>query len=232
MREPLVGKVQQRPAGRGSFRVLGDAGSPSKRNLSPSVVASRCLALLSSKSAEWTGTSIDDKSNVILGRLHDERWMDPCEGEALEANILSLCSPRNPKPLPPEQILAQVASLAAAFCVQAIKASAFDETSHAWTYASRAEHYVGVATGISFQTRAFRGKSISDFARKGADARHVNNRLMREIVADYYERNMSAYESIDAAAEAIADRIVDAKFVTVRRVIKLHRRKMREAGRL
>jgi hypothetical protein len=184
------------------------------------------------KSIEWTGRSTADAGNVIFSAIRDRKWTDPSAGEALESAFLSVSRSRNQKLLAPEKILPLVTSLAASFCAQAIKATDVTEMSQAWAYAARAEHWCGVAAGISFHKRTLRGKLISDFARKGANARHVNNHVMQEIVAAHYEQKIHAYQTIDAAAEAIAGTIVDAKFETVRRWIKRHRRIMREAGRL
>lgn len=54
----------------------------------------------------------------------------------------------------------------------------------------------------------------ASFARKGADARHRENRAMREQVFSFLDQH--EFPSMDAAAEAIAGKLVPAKFRTVR----------------
>lgn len=231
-RAPTGGTVPPQFAGKDLLRVSGNAAGSNRRNLTPSIVAGRCFAHLCRRSVEWTGRSTEDAGNVILKQIHDPAWKDPVAGEEQERVLLTLSRSRNQASPAPEEILSRVAALSAAYSVQAIKSANSADLSRAWFYAARAEHWLGVAAGMEFRSRTFRGKSISDFARKGADARHAPNRLMREIVAAHYEQNMGAYKTIDAAAEAIAEKVVDAKFDTVRRVIKLHRKTMRKAGRL
>ncbi|QQN72073.1 hypothetical protein [Comamonas testosteroni] len=60
--------------------------------------------------------------------------------------------------------------------------------------------------------------SISSYsmAKKGADARHKENRDCRADVFKWADKNMKSYKSMDAAALAIAEKLVPQKFRAVR----------------
>lgn len=54
-------------------------------------------------------------------------------------------------------------------------------------------------------------------AKKGANARHKENRDSKADVFKWADKNMKAYKSMDAAALAIADNLVPYKFRAVRK---------------
>lgn len=58
-------------------------------------------------------------------------------------------------------------------------------------------------------------EKISKTARDAADKRHEENRAMRAQVIQHYEENETKFKSIEAAAEAIAGKIVPVKHRTV-----------------
>jgi hypothetical protein len=69
-------------------------------------------------------------------------------------------------------------------------------------------------------------RSQSDVAVIAANARHAENRSMKKQVWEWYEANEQNYRSMDAAAEAIADKLVPVTFRTARGWIGECRKKM------
>jgi hypothetical protein len=69
-------------------------------------------------------------------------------------------------------------------------------------------------------------RSQSDVAFAAANARHAENRAMKEEVWKWYEANEQSYRSMDAAAEAIAGKLVPVAFRTARAWIGEYRKKM------
>jgi len=59
-------------------------------------------------------------------------------------------------------------------------------------------------------------RDASSFARRGADARHRENRSMREQVFSWLDVNMTELPSLDAAADAIAGKVVPVRWRTAR----------------
>ena len=74
--------------------------------------------------------------------------------------------------------------------------------------------------------------SIHSMAKKGADARHKENRDCRADVFKWADKNMTAYKSMDAAALAIAEKLVPQKFRAVRQWLTAWKKlqKLRSAG--
>jgi hypothetical protein len=70
---------------------------------------------------------------------------------------------------------------------------------------------------------------ISVTARAAAIARHAKNRAMKQQAIRYYSENQHKFKSMDAAAEAIAGKIVPLAFRTVRDWIGEYRRALRAA---
>lgn len=68
-------------------------------------------------------------------------------------------------------------------------------------------------------------RSQSDIAVVAANARHAENRAMKQEVWNWYEANEQCYRSMDAAAEAIAGKIAPITFRTARKWIGEHRKK-------
>lgn len=72
---------------------------------------------------------------------------------------------------------------------------------------------------------------LSGVAKKAAKARHAENHAMKDEAIAYYEKNKDRFKSQDAAAEAIAGKVVPVTFRTVRGWIAEHR-KMQSARKL
>jgi hypothetical protein len=85
---------------------------------------------------------------------------------------------------------------------------------------ARAWNMRGLAQGLTaanLQDRErMRAEALASIARKGADAKHAENRSMRLQVTDYYMANRATFESKDAAAEKMAGKLVPVTFRTVR----------------
>lgn len=98
--------------------------------------------------------------------------------------------------------------------LQAMKHYEDEEDTIAWTYAVDANYWAGTVTALATQLT---GKNpLSDFATKGADARHAESReLKRRVRALYRERK---YPTKDMAAEEIAIEL-DGKFRTFRKYL-------------
>ena len=99
-------------------------------------------------------------------------------------------------------------------CVASKGAQESGEERVAWTYAADAR---------TLASRMMEGytalwASKEDFAKKGAAARHAENRSMKQQAIDAYKHGN--YASKDAAAEAISGKIVPVKYRTVRDWLK------------
>lgn len=85
----------------------------------------------------------------------------------------------------------------------------------------RAWEIVGMAKGLAAaegpERERLRAEAMSDIARKGAHAKHEENRAMKQQVVDHYLANRVRYPSKDAAAEDMANRLVPVQFRTVRK---------------
>jgi len=62
--------------------------------------------------------------------------------------------------------------------------------------------------------------STTEKARLAADYRHRETRELRQQVIDHYQANRSTFASKNAAAEAMAHKLVPLPFVTVRDYLK------------
>jgi hypothetical protein len=80
----------------------------------------------------------------------------------------------------------------------------------AWTYVLNLFVESGISPGLNERS------DLSAFAKKGADARHAENRALRQELLTWYAANKANFRSMDAAAEHAAGRIVPVKFRTVR----------------
>ena len=70
---------------------------------------------------------------------------------------------------------------------------------------------------------------VSSQSREAAGARHHENRELRNQAIQHYIAHEASYKSMDAAATAIAGKIVPVTFRTVRNWISEHRKDMRSA---
>lgn len=140
----------------------------------------------------WRDNDTGDEQEEIL-----DRWFDEQSEEM--------------KPL----ALMQAAFTSCAYAVQAMKAETSGELLEAWRCTSKANYWLGITIG-TWSLRKDQPESINDFAKRGAAARHTENRAMKKDVFAWLDANMANFKSMDSAAEAIAGVIVPTKFRTTR----------------
>lgn len=83
---------------------------------------------------------------------------------------------------------------------------------------------------ILYYVSLINGSIPNRLSKKGNDNRHAENRSMKNDVFNWADKNMHKFASLDAAAEAIAGKLVNAKFRTIR-VWLTEWRKEQKAGR-
>lgn len=110
----------------------------------------------------------------------------------------------------PQVLVIASFAIGAAYGAAAMKSDSARQVHRAWTYATDA---VWEAAGLSARIGA-QIEQRSAFGRMGAAARHEEDRaLKREAIEAYLN---GSYLSKDAAAEAIAGKVVPVRFRTVR----------------
>lgn len=159
--------------------------------------------------AEKTGQGKGLFIDTVFGGM----WRDNDTGEEQEKKLDSWFDdqPEEMKPLG----LLQAAFTSCAYAVQAMKAEQGGDILEAWRCTSKAKYWLGITIG-SWSIRKDQPELMTDFARRGADARHVENRAMKQDVFKWLDANMDRFPSMDSAAEAIAKGVVPAKFRTAR----------------
>ncbi|MFS2047910.1 hypothetical protein ACEN9J_11860 [Variovorax sp. Varisp41] len=143
-------------------------------------------------------------------------WRDGNTGQEFEAEIRRW--DEQSEEMRPLGIL-QAMFVACAFACQGMKAQESDDLNRAWQYTSRCEYWLGIVVG-TWSLRSLQGDSENAFAKMGASARHRENREMKAQVLAWYAANAGTVGSKDAAAEAIAGKLVPVKFRTVRDWLK------------
>lgn len=122
------------------------------------------------------------------------------------------------KPIPPDirecAIRYRVMLTSLAFCVEALKAE--QNSSRAWYYVQMANRWLGVFQCLFIMSSQRARMSLYDFARKGAAARHAENWSCKETVFQWCDENMAKHKSMNAAAEAVANKLVPYGYRTVR----------------
>lgn len=99
------------------------------------------------------------------------------------------------------------------YAVQSLRAEEREEVGTAWAFAADAVHWLGYLQGM-FGARDVSNISIA--MRSLAELRHRENRAMREEAIQWYLANKDRIRTKDAAAEAIAGKLLPVKFRTVR----------------
>ena len=153
----------------------------------------------------WNDNDTGDEQEEILNRWHEDQ-------------------PDEMKPL----ALMQAAFTSCAYAVQAMKAEKSGKLLEAWRCTSKANYWLGITVGVWF-LRKDQPESINDIAKRGAAARHTENRAMKTDVFAWLDANMANFKSMDSAAEAIAGVIVPTKFRTARNWVG-EWKKLRSAG--
>ncbi|MFL6676112.1 MAG: hypothetical protein ACJ8LG_22820 [Massilia sp.] len=116
------------------------------------------------------------------------------------------------------------------FAVQAIRAQATKAPEELkWKYACEAKHFLGILQGYISGTAET--SQISAMAKRGADARHAENRAMKAQLFDWCAKHLSTFKSLDAAAFAVVQTQMPIAFRTARSWIG-EWKKLQSAGTL
>lgn len=79
-----------------------------------------------------------------------------------------------------------------------------------------ATFFLGRYQALRMVQSQLEGRGMAAIAKKAAGARHAENHAMKDQVFAWLSQHRSKYQSMDAAAEAIAGRIAPVKFRTAR----------------
>lgn len=184
----------------------------------PTTSASELLCAISQGWADWHNNGDDDYLKIMLSETLDTEITDGDENISLMlGDFDSVKSEGLPDGRLPDMVIAML--IAGACCVEAIKADKSGKRDLAWTFFADAKFWDGKFFG-SCSGRCDRKSVISGLARSAALERHKENHQMKEMVMEWMAKNGGNYKSKDAAAEAIASKVVPMKFRTVRNWIK------------
>lgn len=119
---------------------------------------------------------------------------------------------------------------ACTFAVQAMRCHANRAPEERqWTYVCEAQRYLGMLQGyISAMSEDAR---LSSLGRRGADARHAENRAMKAQLFEWCAVHLTKFKSLDAAAFAVAQIELPITFRTARSWIG-EWKKLQSAGTL
>lgn len=162
--------------------------------------------------AERTGQGRGKFIEDVFGGI----WRDGDTGEKFEQEIRRWDEqPEDMKPLG----MLQAMFIACAYACQGMKAQQDNNLTGAWQYTTRCEYWLGIVVG-TWSLRSQDAKPGIEFAKIGANARHKENRDMKAQALEWYAAHGASVGSKDAAAEAIAGKVVPVKFRTVRDWLK------------
>ncbi|WP_176314666.1 hypothetical protein [Burkholderia vietnamiensis] len=156
--------------------------------------------------------------------------------DALEQETFERAAPYGDTP--DERVRETVGDLvciATAYCAEATKAARNGDGDAALDAAIKCVRLSGVLNGFMLGAIAATDNGgdeierVRAFARSGADARHAENRAMREQVFEWCAQRLNEYPSLDAAAEA-AQSVVPVKFRTARAWVGQYAKRLRSAG--
>lgn len=136
---------------------------------------------------------------------------DTTSGDDAVSRLIAMAKPS----LDVSLVMTHSVIIACAYCVQAMNADSAGQLNLAWTFVADGTWWAGRITGYRLGERDG-DKWVSQRARSAALSRHKENRQMRCDVLEWMETNGKRYPSKDAAAEAIAGKVVPLKFRTVR----------------
>lgn len=170
------------------------------------------LAKIWDQVSERTGQGEGKFIEEVFGGL----WRDEDTGEELEEEINRW--EEQPEDMKSLGIL-QAMLISCAYACQGMKAQRVNDLTRAWQYTARCQYWLGIAVGAC-SLRRLQGAPDTQFAKLGASARHKENREMKAQVLAWYASHADSVGSKDAAAEAIAGKLVPVKFRTVREWLK------------
>lgn len=171
----------------------------------------------------FDGLEISDPLNVqlfgIIWALTDiySKWYPSKKGDALIDELFKPIfrneSPEPSLPEPPSKHDYFKLVRAVESCVHALKLGNTDNLKRrdrAWG------SLLNAFAGYIDLSRMKTPSELSEFSKKGAQARHAENRAMKEEFLNWYADNKDNYPSMDAAAEYAAGKVVPVKFRTAR----------------
>lgn len=121
-------------------------------------------------------------------------------------------------------MLLHLITVSAAYAVEALKAYEND-TPSAWPLIYEARYWLGFIDGDS--ARYDYAKAIGSHASRVANnARHAESRGNKEFAMNYYAEHITEFKTKDKAAEAIAGKVVNSSFKTVRKWITEYHTKL------
>lgn len=175
---------------------------------------------------EVLGNTEKDKSDFFL-KIFDGMWEGNDTGEEQEY-LLIHWTDEQPKEMQ-SLALMQASFTSCAYIVQAQKEMVQCKLFQAWHWTSKANYWLGIVIG-TWSLRKEQPESINDFAMRGAEARHIENRAMKMDVFKWLDDNRVKFESKNSAARAIAGVIVPVTIETTRTWISQWE-KLQSAGR-
>jgi hypothetical protein len=151
-----------------------------------------------------------------------EDWASDDRGDMVDDDSTPLVAVRNATSM--SRLIFQSACI---ITVQAIRVQQTDVSNdHKWACACQATRMLGMLIGSMGEI-----DQLSALAKRGASARHSENRAMKATVFEWCEQNFDKYKSLDRAAIAVAGVEVPVVFRTARSWIKEWKDK-RSAGTL
>ncbi|TAN05769.1 MAG: hypothetical protein EPN38_10445 [Rhodanobacteraceae bacterium] len=172
---------------------------------SPTTVAKEALYTMADVWGVGLRRPGEDFLRVIFGAFmgNDELAHYDCDEFCNEARTVAATDG-------PQVLVIASFAIGAAYSASAMKSDSAGRLHRAWTYATDA---VWEAAGLSARLGA-QVEQRSALGRMGAAARHEEDRALKRDAIEAYLNG--SYTSKDAAAEAIAGKVVPAKFRTVR----------------
>lgn len=149
-------------------------------------------------------------------------WSRDPEAESADEDSASLHAIANAQSMP--RLIFQIACIAA---VEAIRVQETDATNdHKWACVCEAKGMLGMLLGSMGEI-----DQISTWAKRGADARHAENRAMKAQLFEWCTAHLSTFKSLDAAAVAVIQTQMPIAFRTARSWIG-EWKKLQSAGTL
>ncbi len=170
--------------------------------------------------AERTGTGYDEFLPNILANV----WDDENTGEEYEHELDNW--ERQPPEMQPFALI-QALMVCTGYACQGMKAQKAGNMKLAWNYATRCNYWLGIVAG-AWSIRKEDGVRPS-LARLGADARHAENRAIKDFVMKWLDENKTTALNGEDAADEIAGKVAPIKRRTARDYIT-EWKKLRSAG--
>lgn len=191
-----------------------DEGNRETPQLSDSVLPEAAVIFVAlSKFWDEVSDHTGQDEGKFLEKIFNGMWEGNDTGDEQES-ILNNWSDDQPNEMQ-QLALIQASFTSCAYAVEAMKAQRELKLLQAWRSISKSNYWLGIVIG-TWSLRKNQPESIKDFAKRGAQARHSENRAMKREVFTWLDHHMVEYKSMDSAAEAIARNQAPVKFRTAR----------------